>query len=125
MSGAQVRGNDVDVDLGTLFASILRSWKSILGVTLAVTALAFVLAWLATPHYRAETRLLIETRESIYTRPNPTGDQSNNPNLDEEGVTSQVEVISSSDLLKQVAEKLGLGNSRNLMSRPIWGCSTA
>lgn len=109
MSGAQVRGNDVDVDLGTLFASILRSWKSILGVTLAVTALAFVLAWLATPHYRAETRLLIETRESIYTRPNPTGDQSNNPNLDEEGVTSQVEVISSSDLLKQVAEKLGLG----------------
>ncbi len=109
MSGAQVRGNDVDVDLGTLFASILRSWMLILGVVLAVTALAFVVAWLATPHYRAETRLLIETRESIYTRPNPTGDQSNNPNLDEEGVTSQVEVIGSSDLLKQVAEKLGLG----------------
>jgi exopolysaccharide transport family protein len=109
MSGAQLRGNDVDVDLGTLFASILRSWKSILGVALAVTGLALAFAWLATPHYRAETRLLIETRESIYTRPNPAGDQSNNPNLDEEGVTSQVEVISSSDLLKQVADQLGLG----------------
>lgn len=109
MSGAASRANDVDVDLGTLFASILRDWKRIFAVAFVVTALAFVAAWLATPHYRAETRILIETRESIYTRPNPNGDQSNDPALDEVGVASQVEVISSTDLLKQVADKLGLG----------------
>lgn len=109
MSGAQVRGNDVDVDLGTLFASILRSWKSIFGVALAVTALAFALAWLATPHYRAQTQIMIEKRESIYTRANPNGDQSNDPDLDAEGVTSQVELINSADLLKKVAAKLELG----------------
>jgi exopolysaccharide transport family protein len=108
MAGNAIRGNDVDVDLGTLFASILRDWKLILGVALAVTALAFVGAWLSTPHYRAETRILIETTESPFTRPTPAG-ESDRPILDEEGVTSQVEVITSTDLLKQVATKLGLG----------------
>ena len=68
---------------------------------------AFVIASLATPHYKAETRLLIETRESVFTR--PQGDsESDKPLLDEEGVTSQVEVISSTDILKQVARKLDL-----------------
>ena len=108
MAGTAIRGNDVDVDLGTLFASIVRDWKLILGVALVVTALAFAGAWISTPHYRAETRILIETTESPFTRPTPAG-ESDRPILDEEGVTSQVEVITSTDLLKQVATKLELG----------------
>jgi exopolysaccharide transport family protein len=98
---------DVDVDLRQLFASLARSWLRILVVALVVTGLALALAWLATPHYKAETRLLIETRESVYTRPGGTND-NDKPILDEEGVTSQVEVISSTDILKQVAQKLDL-----------------
>ncbi|RWN01569.1 MAG: chain-length determining protein [Mesorhizobium sp.] len=98
---------DVDVDLRQLFASLTRNWLRILAVALLVTGLAFALTWLATPHYRAETRLLIETRESVYTRPDGTND-NDKPILDEEGVTSQVEVISSTDILKQVAQKLDL-----------------
>ncbi|RWH79168.1 MAG: chain-length determining protein [Mesorhizobium sp.] len=98
---------DVDVDLRQLFASLARNWLRILVVALVVTGLAFALTWLATPHYRAETRLLIETRESVYTRPDGTND-NDKPILDEEGVTSQVEVISSTDILKQVAQRLNL-----------------
>ncbi|GLS40577.1 chain-length determining protein [Mesorhizobium tianshanense] len=98
---------DVDVDLRQLFASLARNWLRILVVALVVTGLALALAWLATPHYKAETRLLIETRESVYTRPDGTND-NDKPILDEEGVTSQVEVISSTDILKQVAQKLNL-----------------
>lgn len=98
---------DVDVDLRQLFASLARNWLRILVVALVVTGLALTLAWLATPHYKAETRLLIETRESVYTRPDGTND-NDKPILDEEGVTSQVEVISSTDILKQVAQKLNL-----------------
>lgn len=109
MSGVQSTAGDVDVDLGKLFASLARNWTRILFVAAIVTGLAFVLAWMATPLYRAETRLLIETRESIFTRPDGSG-ESERPILDEEGVTSQVEVITSTDILKQVALKLDLAS---------------
>ncbi|GAA4111561.1 exopolysaccharide transport family protein [Aminobacter aganoensis] len=78
-------------------------------VAVAVTALAFVLASMATPKYRAETRLLIETRESVFTRPDGSS-ESERPILDEEGVTSQVEVVGSTDILKQVARQLDLAS---------------
>ncbi|WP_192179041.1 GumC family protein [Mesorhizobium amorphae] len=98
---------DVDVDLRQLFASLARHWLRILVVALAVTGLAFAFASLATPHFKAQTKLLIETRESVFTRPDGTAD-NDKPILDEEGVASQVEVISSTDILKQVASKLNL-----------------
>lgn len=111
---------DIDIDLQQLFAGIARGWKRILAVTLAVTGLAFAYASLSTPHFRAETRILIETRESVFTRP-PNNSEADRPILDEEGVTSQVEVITSTDLLKEVADKLDLArlpelDSENSMS---------
>lgn len=109
MSGVQSTASDVDVDLGRLFSSLARNWLRILTAALAITALAFVLAWTATPHYNAETRMLIETRESVFTRPEGSG-ENERPILDEEGVTSQVEVISSTDILKQVAKELDLAS---------------
>lgn len=109
MSGVQSTAGDVDVDLGHLFASLARNWLRVLLVAVAVTALAFVLASMATPKYRAETRLLIETRESVFTRPAGSG-ENERPILDEEGVTSQVEVIGSTDILKQVAKQLDLAS---------------
>ena len=69
MSGAYSTANDVDVDLRRLFGSLARKWPRILLVSLLVTGAAFAFAWLSTPHYKAETRLLIETRESVFTRP--------------------------------------------------------
>ncbi|MGN6144144.1 MAG: GumC family protein, partial [Mesorhizobium sp.] len=107
MSGAQSTAADLDVDLRQLFASLARNWLRIVVVALIVTGLALVAAWLATPYYKGATRLLIETRESVFTRPD-AGADTNRPILDEEGVTSQVEVISSTDILKQVAQKLDL-----------------
>lgn len=106
MSGVHTT-SDVDVDLGRLFASLVENWRRVLAVALVVTGIAFMLAWTATPRYKAETRILIETRESVFTRPSPAGEGSN-PVLDEEGVTSQVEVVGSIDILKQVARKLQL-----------------
>lgn len=107
MTGAHSTVADLDVDLRQLFASLARNWRGIAAVTLAVTMLAFAGAWLAAPHYKAETRLLIETRESIFTRPN-VGGEGDRPILDEEGVASQVEVISSTEILKRVAQQLDL-----------------
>ena len=76
MAGVQSTASDIDVDLGRLFAGLAARWKRVLGVALVATALALAFAMLATPHYRAETRLLIETRESVFTRPDAGGETS-------------------------------------------------
>ncbi|TPJ45632.1 exopolysaccharide transport family protein [Mesorhizobium sp. B2-7-1] len=98
---------DVDVDLRQLFASLARNWLRIVLVTLMVAALAFALAWLATPYYKATAKLEIGSRESEYTRPPGTNDDDK-PIFDEQGVATQVQIISSPDILKQVATKLKL-----------------
>jgi exopolysaccharide transport family protein len=107
MSGVQSSAADIDVDLGRLFGSLLSHWKRIVFVALAVTGLALALALQATPLYRGETRILIEPRESVFTRPE-TSAADDRPLLDEEGIASQVQVITSTDLLKAVARKLNL-----------------
>jgi uncharacterized protein involved in exopolysaccharide biosynthesis len=107
MSGMQMGGNDVDIDLRRLALSVRDKWKAILAVTLVVTIAAFLLAYFATPLYRAETRILIEARESAYTRTAGEG-EGDRPILDDEGVASQVEVIGSSDILRRVAAELQL-----------------
>lgn len=109
MSGVHTVDSDIDVDLGTLFSTIARNWARIAITALVVTALALAIAWLMPSRYKAETRILIETRESIYTRPDGAADDDR-PILDREGVASQVELISSADLLKQVALKLDLAS---------------
>lgn len=97
---------DLDIDITALMSSLVRDWKRIALVALCVAAAAFAFASLSTKHYQAETRILIETRESIFTRPDARNDDSSI--LDDQGVTSQVEVIGSADLLKQVARDLNL-----------------
>lgn len=109
MSGNRPATSDIDIDLTQLFRGLLAKWPRILLVALVLAALAFAYATLATPLYRSETRLLIETRESVFTRPG-NAVESSAPILDEEGVTSQVEVISSADILRQVARDLDLAS---------------
>ncbi|EKF20241.1 GumC family protein [Nitratireductor pacificus] len=108
MNSGQIAAGDVDVDLARLFAGFRRKWPRILLAALVITGIVFAVAFMATPQYRAETRLLIETRESIYTRPQGTVD-GDRPILDGEGVTSQVQLISSTEILSQVAGALQLG----------------
>lgn len=111
MSDARHVAGDVDVDLGQLFGSLARNWLRVLLAALVVTGLAYVLVGLATPLYRAETRILIEARESVYTRPASTGAaESDRGLLDQETVASQVEVIGSSDNLRAAARQLDLAS---------------
>jgi uncharacterized protein involved in exopolysaccharide biosynthesis/Mrp family chromosome partitioning ATPase len=111
MSDARQNASDVDVDLGQLFGSLARNWLRILIAALVVTGLAFVLASMVTPLYRAETRILIEARESIYTRPASSGLGEGAAALpDAETIASQVEIIGSSDNLREVARRLDLAS---------------
>lgn len=119
MSGTRSAVNDVDVDLGQLFGALGRYWLRIIVFGLVIAVLAFAWAFTAAPLYRAETRLLIEARESVFTRPSEEGTVANAPLLDEEAITSQVEVISSSDILRDVARRL------DLASRDEFGADTS
>ncbi|ODA94728.1 chain-length determining protein [Mesorhizobium sp. SEMIA 3007] len=103
---------DVDVDLRQLFASLARNWLRILLFVLVVTGLAFAFASFATKHYKAQTQVEIAPRESIYTRPAGSNNDGDKPILDEQGVATQVQIISSNEILKQVAQKLGLARLR-------------
>ncbi|TIS82712.1 MAG: chain-length determining protein, partial [Mesorhizobium sp.] len=98
---------DVDVDLRQLFASLARNWLRIVLVTLVVTGLAFAFAWLATPQYKAVAKLEIGPRESIFTRPAGTT-SDDKPATDEEAVATEVQIMSSPDILKKVASDLNL-----------------
>ena len=109
MKRGEVMADDVDVDLQRLFSSLRRDWPRILIVALIVAAVAFLMLSLATPLYRAETRVLIESRESVYTRPQGAG-ADERAILDQQGVASQVQVITSTDILTEVARELDLAS---------------
>ncbi|PSJ59741.1 tyrosine-protein kinase family protein [Pseudaminobacter soli (ex Li et al. 2025)] len=106
MSGVQSTAGDIGGDTQKLFASLAGNSVRILVVALVVASVAFALASMVTPRYQAETRLLIETREAASTGTEPA--VSDRPIFDKDAVASQVEVISSADILKQVARDLGL-----------------
>lgn len=107
MSGGQTDVHDVDIDLGKLFSSLRRDKLRIAIVVIAATMAAFLAAKNITPKYRAETSVMIERQESVFTRPQNSG-SGDAQLLDAEGVRSQVQVIGSTDLLKNVIDQLGL-----------------
>ena len=109
MSGYQSQSSDADIDIGQLFAAVWREKLRILLGAVILTAIVFVVLSFISPKYTAETKLLIDANESVYTRPsteNQTFDQRQA--VDRENVLSQVEVVTSSDLLLEVAEELNL-----------------
>ncbi len=109
MSGFQGQSSDADIDIGQLFAAIWRDKLRILTGALIVTVLTLVALSLVSPKYTAETKLLIDANESVFTRPSNENQQvDRSTQVDLESVASQVEVINSSDLLLSVAEQLGL-----------------
>ncbi len=60
---------DADIDIGALFASLRRNWLLIISGAAIMAVLAWIICLLLTPDYRAETRILIESRESVLRAP--------------------------------------------------------
>jgi exopolysaccharide transport family protein len=108
MSDRRYSDQDADIDLGGLVGAIWRRRLLVLLSTVALGGAAFGVSSLVSPSYQAETRILIETRnpsiDSQQTQP-----VTPEPILDEAGVASQVALLQSNDLIKQVAKELKLG----------------
>ncbi len=107
---------DVDIDLAQLFHAVWRRKVRILAATALVGGLAFVGASMISPKYSAETRILIEPREPTFTT--QTNVQTpTEPLSDELNIVSQVQVLQSIDLIRQVARDLKLYELRRIRSR--------
>jgi uncharacterized protein involved in exopolysaccharide biosynthesis/Mrp family chromosome partitioning ATPase len=107
MSGSYGSQQDVDIDLGGLFRAIWRKRTQVLLATALCGGLAFAVANIISPTYRSEARLLIETREPTFTSNDRTASREQ-PVFDELGIASQVQVLKSADLIKQVARNMNL-----------------
>ncbi|AOF89820.1 Wzz/FepE/Etk N-terminal domain-containing protein [Sinorhizobium sp. RAC02] len=108
MSGVQGSQQDVDIDLGGLFGAIWRNRMRVLMATVVGAGIAFAGASLITPKYKSEARLLIETREPAFTTGTDRTQSREQPPFDELGIASQVQLLKSADLMKQVARNLKL-----------------
>jgi polysaccharide biosynthesis transport protein len=98
-----------DIDLGALRHALWRKKFLILGLTLLAAATAFAGVNLVTPRYKSEARVLIEMRENIFFRPDAEKTTDRGTTVDQEAVTSQVQLILSRDLAGEVIKKLNLG----------------
>jgi uncharacterized protein involved in exopolysaccharide biosynthesis len=79
-----------------------RNWIIVPTVVAAVLSIATVN--LITPRYKSEARILIDGRENVFLRPNAERSEDRNA-LDAEAVTSQVQLLLSRDLAREIIKK--------------------
>ncbi|WP_121644294.1 GumC family protein [Notoacmeibacter ruber] len=106
---------DVDLDMGALFGAL---WVHRLKIVLAIllcTALAVFAVLVLPKSYRSEARLIVETGESVFTRPN-AADQSA---LDAQAVESQVALATSTEVLSNVIDRLNLAENDEFRDKPL------
>src|SRR5437868_7080264 len=96
---------DVEIDVRALFKSLFRAAPYIFVLAVIIAAGTFYLLSRIAPIYKSEATILIETGESNFTRIQGTATETT-PILDQEAITSQVQLIRSRDLARRVAENL-------------------
>lgn len=100
---------DGELDLRAIGQALWRKKWRILLPTLAVAALTFVAVQFLAPQYRSEARILYDSRENIFLRPEVERSVTDRSQADEQAVTSQVQLVLSRDLAREVIKKLKLG----------------
>ncbi|MES2600146.1 MAG: exopolysaccharide transport family protein [Pseudomonadota bacterium] len=90
-----------DIDLRAIWETLVRKRMWIIVPTALAFALSLVAVNMITPRYKSEARILIDGRENVFLRPN--GERSEERgSLDAEAVTSQVQLLLSRDLAREV-----------------------
>ena len=83
---------------------------NILGITLLAAATAFAVVNAMTPRYRSESRLLLEARENVFLRAEADKNGGDRATIDPEAVTSQIQLVLSRDLAREVIKKENLAD---------------
>src|SRR3979409_1862610 len=93
-----------DLDLHALGQALLRKRNWIIVPTVLAAVLSIATVNLITPRYKSEARILIDGRENVFLRPNGERNEERTA-LDAEAVTSQVQLLLSRDLAREIIKK--------------------
>jgi uncharacterized protein involved in exopolysaccharide biosynthesis len=93
-----------DLDLRLVGHALARKRGFIIVPTLLALVLSVVAVNLITPRYKSESRILIDGRENVFLRPNSDRNEERAA-LDPEAVTSQVQLVLSRDLARDIIKK--------------------
>ena len=99
---------DAEFDLSVLGAALWRNRRKILWPTVLMAILAFAVVTIIPPKYVSESRVLVVGRDNVFLRPDVDKDIADRVTVDQEAVTSQVQLILSRDLAREVIAKLKL-----------------
>ncbi|WP_065750611.1 GumC family protein [Bradyrhizobium paxllaeri] len=93
-----------DLDLHALGQALLRKRGWIIIPTVLALVLSLVAVNMITPRFKSEVRILVDGRENVFLR--PTGERNEERSaLDAEAVTSQVQLVQSRDLAREIIRK--------------------
>ena len=94
-----------DLDLRALRHALKRKRGWIIVPTVLAAVLSMTTVNIITPRYKSEARILIDGRENIFLRPNGERNDEQRAGLDAEAVTSQVQLLLSRDLAREIIKK--------------------
>src|SRR5580692_552729 len=100
--------NDAELDLSALGTTLWRKRWKILRPTILVGLVTLLAVQVITPRYQSESRVIVESRDNIFLRPEADKDLIDRNTADQESVTSQAQLILSRDLARDVIAKLKL-----------------
>src|SRR4030088_1839906 len=110
-----------DLDLSALGQALVRNRNWIIVPTVLAAVLSIATVNLITPRYKSEARILIDGRENVFLRPNGERNEERTA-LDAEAVTSQVQLLLSRDLAREIIKKNKLAE-RPELDRVVEGLS--
>jgi polysaccharide biosynthesis transport protein len=93
-----------DLDLRALGQALVRKRGWIIVPTALALVLSVTAVNLVTPRYKSEARILIDGRENVFLRPSGERNEERT-SFDAEAVTSQVQLLQSHDLAREIIRK--------------------
>jgi uncharacterized protein involved in exopolysaccharide biosynthesis/Mrp family chromosome partitioning ATPase len=93
-----------DLDLPALGHALMRKRSWIIVPTVLAFTLSLAAVNMVTPRYKSEARILVDGRENVFMRPSGERNEER-ATVDAEAVTSQVQLLLSRDLAREIIKK--------------------
>src|SRR4029077_117732 len=90
-----------DLDLQALGQALMRKRSWIIVPTVLAALMSIAAVKMINPRYKSEARTLVDGRENVFLRPNGERNEERTA-LDAEAVTSQVQLVLSRDLAREI-----------------------